>query len=311
MIRFLLSLTVASSACAGLVVDPGLVKAPVGATSVSVPVRVTGGDRLTDMAGLVEAGSPPSFGLTITGVSFEGSLWSTAAGGYTSFMAPLPPAATVGPNVSLNVAGQSVVGSGLLMTLTVNMAGKGVGDYPVRLANTQGGDTVFANGAAVVNATFLSGVIRLVDGYEGWQLTAFATEITNPALESTIWGDLADPDHDGLTNLMEYYLGTDPRVATTQQASPTTAGRPACVFVSSGGQTYSAIGYTRRKLPGSISAVTESSVTLTSWPGNNLLDVQTPVALPGGTLEYVVRRLGTPIPAGDAREFIRLKVTRP
>lgn len=311
MIRFLLLLMISGSAWAGLVVDPGLVKAPVGATSVVVPVRVSGGDQLTDMAGLAEAGSPPSFGLNITAVSYDGSIWTTAPGGYTSFFAPAPPAATIGPNVSLNVAGQTIAGNGLLMTLTVNMAGKPAGDYPVRLAGTQGGDTVFANGSGIVSATFLSGVIRLVDGYEGWQITAFAAEMANPALESTVWGDLADPDHDGLTNLMEYYLGTDPLIATRQPASAATAGRPVCLFVASGGQTYAAIGYVRRKQPGSISAVVQSSVTLDSWPGNNFVDAQAPVTQPGGTLEYVVKRLTTPVAAGDVREFIRLKVTRP
>ncbi|BCU78223.1 hypothetical protein llg_29380 [Luteolibacter sp. LG18] len=45
--------------------------------------------------------------------------------------------------------------------------------------------------------------------YEGWKTAHFGAAVATPATS----GDLADPDGDGLENLLEYVLGTDPLVA--------------------------------------------------------------------------------------------------
>lgn len=48
-----------------------------------------------------------------------------------------------------------------------------------------------------------------------WQLEHFdAADLANPGLEDSLWGDLADPDFDGQLNIMEFFAGTDPRVAS-------------------------------------------------------------------------------------------------
>lgn len=50
-----------------------------------------------------------------------------------------------------------------------------------------------------------------VSGYEAWRLTRFAgRDLDQPAL----WDAAADPDHDALSNAMEYALGTDPLAFT-------------------------------------------------------------------------------------------------
>ena len=50
-------------------------------------------------------------------------------------------------------------------------------------------------------------------GYEAWRLTEFGeTIINNAALEASVWGDLADPDNDGLSNIGEAYHDGDPQV---------------------------------------------------------------------------------------------------
>jgi hypothetical protein len=47
---------------------------------------------------------------------------------------------------------------------------------------------------------------------QNWRSAHFTqAELGNPALEASIWGDDADPDTDGRSNLMEYANGSDPR----------------------------------------------------------------------------------------------------
>lgn len=49
---------------------------------------------------------------------------------------------------------------------------------------------------------------------ESWRHGFFSVaELRNPVMEQTLWGDYADPDHDGVSNLLEYAFGSDPRRA--------------------------------------------------------------------------------------------------
>ena len=57
------------------------------------------------------------------------------------------------------------------------------------------------------------------DFYEGWLLSNFSNSaVTNPALEAEVWGGHADPDRDGLKNLLEYFIGSDPQLANPEGA---------------------------------------------------------------------------------------------
>lgn len=43
-----------------------------------------------------------------------------------------------------------------------------------------------------------------------WRRFRFGSAVDNAALQATVWGSNADPDHDGRINLLEYALGSDP-----------------------------------------------------------------------------------------------------
>jgi VCBS repeat-containing protein len=71
---------------------------------------------------------------------------------------------------------------------------------------------------------------------QNWRTTYFSPDVlSNPALEATVWGDNADADGDGVTNLREYLFGTnplspDPGDATEVQIAP--SGNPGTVLVT-------------------------------------------------------------------------------
>lgn len=49
-----------------------------------------------------------------------------------------------------------------------------------------------------------------------WRVFHFGADASNPALETSLWGDLADPDADSLPNILEYALGTNPNFPNSQ-----------------------------------------------------------------------------------------------
>ncbi len=49
---------------------------------------------------------------------------------------------------------------------------------------------------------------------DAWREEYFAVETGDPGLEETVWGNLADPDGDGVSNLVEFAFGSDPRRAS-------------------------------------------------------------------------------------------------
>ncbi|MGC4016594.1 MAG: Calx-beta domain-containing protein [Luteolibacter sp.] len=66
--------------------------------------------------------------------------------------------------------------------------------------------TVSANAAYTLGAT-VSGTVTIADlPVDAWKKTKFGASANDPAVA----GDGADPDHDGVSNLMEYALGADP-----------------------------------------------------------------------------------------------------
>ena len=115
----------------------------------------------------------------------------------------------------------------------------------------------------------------------------------------------ADPDGDGLANLLEYALGKDPNGS---DGSATSVGA-----VETGGQKYLTLSYTRPTGPDAPSDVTytpERATTLAppDWSSSSV-DLVTHSVVPGpGSLETVTVRSTHPMSA-TSREFLHLKVT--
>jgi hypothetical protein len=76
--------------------------------------------------------------------------------------------------------------------------------------------------------------------------------------DSTISGDNADPDGDGIANLMEYALGMDPTV-------PSQASLPATGVQTVSGQDYLAITFTRPLSARDVTYIVDVCAGLPAW----------------------------------------------
>ena len=119
------------------------------------------------------------------------------------------------------------------------------------------------------------------------------------ALNNSLIGDdallLSDPDRDGRSNLLEFYMGSNPSSSLDSPIVATTAG------------TTFSMTYQRAKGLANISAVVEwtTDLSLTSWNTNNV----TESFEDKGSYEQVTAMVTTP--TGSTKMFMRLRVTQP
>jgi hypothetical protein len=118
--------------------------------------------------------------------------------------------------------------------------------------------------------------------------------VADAALRASVWGELADPDGDGIANLLEYAFGGDPLVASTDT-------RPQTHFVTEGGVEYLAVTF--RPNPGAIDLIFEPQVSsdLETWQGGA-------VFVPGPDDRVLTYRDFSPASAHQ-RRFIRVNVS--
>jgi len=58
--------------------------------------------------------------------------------------------------------------------------------------------------------------VRIFPDRVTWRTEHFIpAELSNPVLETTLWGDEAGPDRDGIKNRLEHLMGGNPRVYST------------------------------------------------------------------------------------------------
>jgi hypothetical protein len=129
---------------------------------------------------------------------------------------------------------------------------------------------------------------------DAWRLNSFtAAELADPSIS----GDLADPDHDGLSNLMDYALGLPPK-------GPTAANRPYGSITNG----YFTLTYTRAYAATDVSLVVEQSNDLVNWQSGPAYLQQTSCVDEGATQRITVQ-LSAPV-AGASASYLRLRVTR-
>ena len=127
-----------------------------------------------------------------------------------------------------------------------------------------------------------------------WRRANFtAAELASPSIS----GDLADPDNDGLSNLMEYALGLPPK-------DPASTNRPYARI--QGG--YFTLTYTRSKAATDVSLTISQSSDLVSWQSGPAY-IQPVSTVDQGAIQSITVRLAAPASAAPS-SFLSLRANR-
>lgn len=130
-------------------------------------------------------------------------------------------------------------------------------------------------------------------GYTLWQSEHFdPAELSDETLEEVLWGDGADPDHDGYRNLLEYFMGTDPR-------SPDPGG----YIRGETTPTHFILRYRHSLLAPLVEGLPEASPDLRTWTMEGIADQQSQSGLD-------VEEREAAIPVTEETHFLRIRLHR-
>ncbi|MGJ8698034.1 MAG: lamin tail domain-containing protein [Verrucomicrobiaceae bacterium] len=136
--------------------------------------------------------------------------------------------------------------------------------------------------------------------YSDWLADNFTPgELGNPAIS----GENADPDNDGISNLLEYALFSDPQSTDPLESLITSS------FVEDGGQTYFTFTYRQRTPAPELTYIPQISTGLQTWREGPSHLVEFSNVDHGNGSSTVTVRSTSPFTI-QAREFARLKVIR-
>jgi|GEM_PF-849120 len=143
---------------------------------------------------------------------------------------------------------------------------------------------------------FIPTVLPSPTAYDAWVAAIFPEELW---ADISIVGKMADPDGDGVPNIVEYALGGNP-------LWPDRDRLPAMRVIEGDGETYLALEYIRPAGATGVGYVGEVSHDLATWssgPGH----VEVEAIVPSGEMEIVVVRDAIPLDQAGNR-FLRLRV---
>ncbi|MBI3879981.1 MAG: hypothetical protein HY301_07935 [Verrucomicrobia bacterium] len=141
-----------------------------------------------------------------------------------------------------------------------------------------------------------------------WRALKFAGNETNAAIA----GDFADPDGDGVPNLLEYLLGTDPNAAAS-------AGRPGLGSANESGSNFLTLTFSFDTNQTDVTATVLVSPDVTNWFAGSVYSASnsvpntaftTQVSRSGGNPQTIVVRDNVPVESA-VRQFMKLQVTSP
>jgi alpha-tubulin suppressor-like RCC1 family protein len=215
--------------------------------------------------------------LTVNKLAQTITFLAPADRGYTTTPFALTASASSSLPVTFTVESGPASINGDTLTLT------GVGPVTVRAA--QAGNATYAAAMSIDRSFTVSANLA------SWQLTRFTSA---ELLDAQISGPNADPDGDGLSNLLEYALGLEPRTATT-------SGLPE-VAATASEWTYT---YTRPSDRTDVTYAVEISTDLGAWTTDGVTHELVSTDSVAGTQTWRAR---TPLTT-DANVFFRLKST--
>lgn len=137
-----------------------------------------------------------------------------------------------------------------------------------------------------------------------WRHAFFSADTLNdPAKEETLWGNLANPSHDGTVNLLKYALGLSPLESHSSQ------DLPGVYLIEEGGSRYLAFTIVRRTDDPSLEYIPQISSDLQNWDSGEAVLEEHGSTPAGDGFEQVVFRhpLSGESPSG---RFVRLQVTQ-
>lgn len=180
--------------------------------------------------------------------------------------------------------------------------GTGASSTVEALLDFAGEDRILVGGAfSSYNEEVTGRLTRIIGGgYEaagpGGYPTWIASFYPGAGGNAGIVGEGADPDSDGIPNLLEYALGGDPTVADSDQ-------RPVMSTIASGGETYLRISFTRRREAWDVIYFIEGTDDLVTWE-DIWSSADHPYSSPG---EEYTEQVTDTVPM-SGRRFIRLAV---
>jgi VCBS repeat-containing protein len=180
----------------------------------------------------------------------------------SQFNFPIPPGTFADADANDPFTYALVTGPGWLSLSNATLIGQvpGIAStnlVTIRATDTDGGSVTTSFNIIVKVGPVVTVNVLHLSPLETWRSIYFPAEWLDPSMEADIWGDNADPDGDGVSNLLEYVFGTDPQSADS--------GDSAHLSISTSNTGSMLLSYKRRTDDSRLSYSLEAADQSTGW----------------------------------------------